>query len=85
MPSIIRDASHLAAVLKAARKHSNLTQAQLGAKVGLVQKKVSHLEVHMEKSSVEALMKQIKALGLVMVIQSEQEFAASQPTNKATW
>lgn len=85
MPSIIRDASHLAAVLKAARKHSNLTQAQLGAKVGLAQKKVSHLEGHLEKGSVEALMKQIKALGLVMVIQSEQELTASSSTDKVTW
>jgi HTH-type transcriptional regulator/antitoxin HipB len=85
MPSIIRDASHLATVLKAARKQSNLTQAQLGARVGLVQKQVSHLEGHLEKASVDALMKQIKALGLVIVIQSEQELAAATSTARATW
>lgn len=60
--------SHLASLLRARRKSLGLTQAQAGARVGLLPKTVSSLENHPERSSLDSLFKLISALELELYL-----------------
>lgn len=81
MESIIRDAPHLAAVLKATRRGRNVSQTDVGATVGLQQKTVSRLESAQQGScTVESLMKLVTALDLELVIRPKP-LAKSAPSS----
>ena len=54
--------------LKSARQQRRLTQAEVSAKVGLSQNRLSHLERHAEQLSVQQLLAWCAAVGLELSI-----------------
>lgn len=71
MPStshLLLTPNQLGANLRAARKEQGLTQADLAARVGLSQSRVSHLEQHAQELSVEQLLAWCAVLGLELSI-----------------
>lgn len=63
-PQSLVTAIQLGQLLKAARKHRELTQAQLAARLGLSQNRISHLEQHPDELSFKQLLGWCAALGL---------------------
>lgn len=63
-PQSLVTAIQLGQLLKAARKHRQLTQAQLAARLGLSQNRISHLEQHPDELSFKQLLGWCAALGL---------------------
>lgn len=57
-------ASQLGLLLKAARRARKLTQAEVGARLGLSQNRVSYLEQHADELSFKQLLAWCAALGL---------------------
>jgi HTH-type transcriptional regulator/antitoxin HipB len=57
-------ATQLAQLLRAARKQRGLTQAEVGARLGLSQNRVSHLEGHADELSVKQLLTWCAVVGL---------------------
>lgn len=63
-------ASQLGAVLLSARKSRKLTQTELGARLGLSQKRISDLELAPGSLSVDQLLAICNQLGLQLSVQS---------------
>jgi HTH-type transcriptional regulator/antitoxin HipB len=61
----------LAQVLRGQRKSRGLTQKSAGARVGLLPKTISSLELTPERSSIESLFKLLSALDLELVLRSK--------------
>ncbi|MFM2118904.1 MAG: hypothetical protein RL722_372 [Pseudomonadota bacterium] len=57
-------APQLGLLLRAARKRRGLTQAEVGARLGLSQNRVSHLEGHADELSVKQLLTWCAVVGL---------------------
>jgi HTH-type transcriptional regulator/antitoxin HipB len=57
-------ATQLGQLLRAARKQRSLTQAEVGARLGLSQNRVSHLEGHSDELSVKQLLTWCAVVGL---------------------
>lgn len=57
-------ATQLGKLVRAARKHRGLTQAEVGARLGLSQNRVSHLEGHADELSVKQLLTWCAVVGL---------------------
>ena len=57
-------ATQLGQLLRAARKQRGLTQAEVGARLGLSQNRVSHLEGHADELSVKQLLTWCAVVGL---------------------
>ncbi|MCE2660936.1 MAG: helix-turn-helix domain-containing protein [Rubrivivax sp.] len=57
-------ATQLGQLLRAARKQRGLTQADVGARLGLSQNRVSHLEGHADELSVKQLLTWCAVVGL---------------------
>jgi len=57
-------ATQLGQLLRAARKRRGLTQAEVGARLGLSQNRVSHLEGHPDELSVKQLLIWCAVVGL---------------------
>lgn len=57
-------ATQLGQLLRAARKQRCLTQAEVGARLGLSQNRVSHLEGHADELSVKQLLTWCAVVGL---------------------
>ena len=72
--------TQLGQLLRAARKQRGLTQAKVGARLGLSQNRVSHLEGHAEELSVKQLLTWCAVVGLEL---SLGERAAGAPTPAA--
>lgn len=56
--------TQLGQLLRGARKHRGLTQAEVGARLGLSQNRVSHLEGHADELSVKQLLTWCAVVGL---------------------
>ena len=56
--------TQLGQLLRAARKQRGLTQAEVGARLGLSQNRVSHLEGHADELSVKQLLTWCAVVGL---------------------
>jgi len=69
-------APQLGQLLKAARKHRKLTQAQVAGRLGLSQNRVSHLELHPDELSFKQLLVWCAAVGLQLHL-AEREAAPS--------
>lgn len=61
---LLLTATQLGLLLRAARKQRGLTQAQVGARLGLSQNRVSHLEGHADELSVRQLLIWCAVVGL---------------------
>jgi HTH-type transcriptional regulator / antitoxin HipB len=68
----IKTPSQLGAVLKGFRRERSLTQAAVGAKVGLRQNAVSEIESSPDRSSLARVFKLLAALDLDLVVRSRQ-------------
>lgn len=74
-------ATQLGTLLQSARKSHKLTQAQLGARLGLSQRRVSELELAPGTLSVDQLLAICAQLGLQLSLQLRDE----TPGNRADW
>ena len=74
-------AAQLGTLLQSARKSHKLTQAQLGARVGLSQRRVSELELAPGTLSVDQLLAICANLGLQLNLQPRNE----TPDSRADW
>jgi HTH-type transcriptional regulator/antitoxin HipB len=57
-------AAQLGQLLRSARRRSSLTQAKVGARLGLSQNRVSHLEAHADELSFKQLLTWCAVVGL---------------------
>lgn len=74
-------ALQLGHLLKAARKHRKLTQAAVGARLGLSQNRVSHLEQHPDELSFKQLLGWCAVVGLELQLAERKDI----PTQDAEW
>lgn len=81
----IATVSQLGAVLQGARKSRKLTQAQLGARLGLSQKRISDLELAPGTLSVDQLLAVCNQLGLVLSVQPRDDTPRSTTSPAADW
>ncbi len=68
----------LRAVLKSLRKSRGLTQAQLGAKLGLSQKRVAGIEKNPRVTSIDQISRIIGILGARLVVEEPDRADKSQ-------
>jgi HTH-type transcriptional regulator/antitoxin HipB len=74
-------ATQLGQLLRAARKRRGLTQAEVGARLGLSQNRVSHLEGHADELSVKQLLTWCAVVGLELSL--AQRLATAPETGEA--
>lgn len=76
----------LRAVLKSLRKSRGLTQAQLGAKLGLSQKRIAGIEKNPQVTAFDQISRIVSLLGARLVIEDlPQVDVASTPRTRSTW
>lgn len=75
-------ALQLGQLLKATRKHRKLTQADVAARLGLSQNRISYLEQHPEEISFKQLLAWCAAIGLDLCL---GERDTSPSANPAQW
>jgi HTH-type transcriptional regulator/antitoxin HipB len=68
----IKTPQQLGAVLQGYRKTHQLTQAQVGARVGLPQKEISKLEMNPSNTSLARVFKVLAALHLELVVRERE-------------
>jgi HTH-type transcriptional regulator/antitoxin HipB len=78
-------ASQLGVVLQGARKSLKLTQAQLGQRLGLSQRRVSELERAPGTLSVDQLMALCAQLGLQLTVQPREQAPQTAATQPGEW
>lgn len=78
-------ASQLGVVLQGARKSHKLTQAQLGERLGLSQRRVSELERAPGTLSVDQLLALCAQLGLQLTVQSRESAPQTPDTQTVEW
>ena len=81
----IATAPQLGALLQGTRKSRKLTQAQLGVRMGLSQKRVSELELAPGSLSVDQLLDICNQLGLQLSIQPLDEEQQATDSQQADW
>lgn len=72
-------ATQLGQLLRAGRKQRGLTQAEVGARLGLSQNRVSHLEGHADELSVKQLLTWCAVVGLELSLAPRQVPLAMAP------
>ena len=78
-------ASQLGVVLQGARKSLKLTQAQLGQRLGLSQRRVSELERAPGTLSVDQLMALCAQLGLQLTVQPREQASQTPDAQPGEW
>ena len=78
-------ASQLGVVLQGTRKNLKLTQAQLGERLGLSQRRVSELERAPGTLSVDQLLALCAQLGLQLTVQSRESAPQTPDTQTVEW
>lgn len=81
-PQSLVTAIQLGQLLKAARKHRQLTQAEVAARLGLSQNRISHLEQHPDELSFKQLLGWCAVLGLELRLGARGDTEAAP---KAEW
>lgn len=72
-------APQLGQLLRSARKRRNLTQADVAARLGLSQNRVSHLEAHPDELSVKQLLAWSATVGLELRLGRREAVSAGNP------
>ena len=72
-------ADQLGQVLRGVRKDLNLTQEQLGHRIGFHQKEISKMENGMSRTNVDRLFRLLSALGLELVVRPRK------PESEGSW
>ncbi len=78
-------ASQLGAVLQGARKSLRLTQAQLGERLGLSQRRISELERAPGTLSVDQLLAMCTQLGLQLTAQARERAPQTPDAQAGEW
>jgi HTH-type transcriptional regulator/antitoxin HipB len=78
-------ASQLGAVLQSTRKSLRLTQAQLGERLGLSQRRVSELERAPGTLSVDQLLALCAQLGLQLSVQAREQTPQTPKAQMGEW
>lgn len=81
----ITTVSQLGTLLQSARKSRKLTQAQLGERLGLSQKRVSELELAPGTLSVDQLLGVCAQLGLQLSLQPRDDSPPARGTPSTLW
>lgn len=74
----------LSAVLKSLRKSRGLTQAQLGTKLGLSQKRVAGIENNPQVTSIDQISRLINLLGARLVVEELDRDGKSRNQRSST-
>ncbi len=85
MKQSIRTNQQLGQLLVGRRKTLSLSQQELGAKVGISQKRQSGLELQPGRVTVDRLLGLLAALGLELVIQDQEQAPPGDSTRKTEW
>jgi HTH-type transcriptional regulator/antitoxin HipB len=72
MDFVARTPKQLGAVLKSCRSQRRLTQREAGARVGLKQGTVSHIETDATHARIESLYRLMSSLGLELVLREKK-------------
>lgn len=77
----------LSAVLKSLRKSRGLTQAQLGARLGVSQKRIAGIESNPQVTSFDQISRLVRLLGARVVIEdlAPAEKPRQRPSSRAGW
>lgn len=78
-------ASQLGVLLHGARKSHQLTQAQLGERMGLSQRRISELEREPGTLSVDQLLAICAQLGLQLTVQPREQSPSSTDAQTGAW
>lgn len=83
----VNTASQLKAVLRALRRSRGLSQAQVGARLGVNQKRIARIEGNPGVTSFDQVARFVSALGGRMVVQdlNSDELRATGKRSKETW
>jgi HTH-type transcriptional regulator/antitoxin HipB len=76
--TILLTSTQLGQLLRGARKRRGLTQAEVGARLGLSQNRVSHLEGHADELSAKQLLTWCAVVGLELTM-AERQTQTAQP------
>ena len=76
-------ATQLGLLLRAARKQRSLTQTEVGARLGLSQNRVSHLEGHADELSVKQLLTWCAVVGLELSLAQRLAIAPEPGASQA--
>lgn len=76
---LVTGADQAGQILRGFRKELGLTQAQVGQRMGVPQKEISHLENGSGRTSVDRLFALMSALGIEMVLRPRDSEAPSSP------
>ncbi len=68
----IKTPQQVGAILQGYRKAQKLTQAQVGARVGIVQKEISKLELDPSNTTLARIFKLLAALNLEFVVRERE-------------
>jgi HTH-type transcriptional regulator/antitoxin HipB len=77
MDYVARTPRQLGAVLKSCRSQQRLTQQEAGARVGLKQSTVSHIETDAAHTRIESLYRLMSSLGLELIVREKKPAQAS--------
>ena len=81
--TILLTSTQLGQLLRAARKRRELTQAEVGARLGLSQNRVSHLEGHADELSAKQLLTWCAVVGLELSLARRLALAPNPSASQA--
>lgn len=81
----IRNSDQLTGVLQAYRKESGLSQTEVARRMGLTQRKLSHLELNAKNVSADRILTLLSVLGVELVLRRAGDSQAAPVSNKQPW
>jgi HTH-type transcriptional regulator / antitoxin HipB len=84
MADKIRTSGQLSPILKQLRKAKGWSQIELGKKIGLSQERISAIENHPEKTSIDQLLTVLMALGAELQVGPRQSLSDQESPNIST-
>jgi HTH-type transcriptional regulator/antitoxin HipB len=84
MANKIRTSGQLSPILKQLRKAKGWSQIELGKRIGLSQERISAIENHPEKTSIDQLLTVLMALEAELQVGPRQSLSDKESLNTAT-
>ena len=69
----------LRTILRSMRQASGLTQAQLGERIGVTQKRIARIEAAPEVTAFDQIARMVAAMGYRLMIDEPSKFKVSEP------
>ena len=69
----------LRTILRSMRQASGLTQAQLGEKIGVTQKRIARIEAAPEVTAFDQIARMVAAMGYRLMIDEPSKYKVSEP------